>query len=175
MLKIKSAFQSYNFKKSGIFEVVNIAEAKNQFITTWGNFGQQWGINKPMGQIHALLLISSEPLCTLQIMDKLQISSGNANTNVRALVNLGLLYKVRVLKDRKEYFKAEKDIEIISKILNNERKKREFDPLIISLLKIDKNISNTPQTKEFKKIVKKISSFVSKTDRNMNKIFENIS
>ncbi|NUM32351.1 MAG: transcriptional regulator [Bacteroidetes bacterium] len=151
---------------------MNIAEAKNQFITTWGNFGQQWGINKPMGQIHALLLISNEPLCTLQLMEKLQISSGNANTNVRALVNMGLIYKVRVLKERKDYFKAEKDIEIISKILNNERKKRDFDPLLISLLKIDKNINNTPQNKEFKKIIRKISAFVNKADKNLSNAFD---
>lgn len=152
---------------------MNIAEAKNQFINTWGNFGQQWGINKPMGQIHALLLASAEPLCTLQIMEKLQISSGSANTNVRALVNLGLIYKVRVLRDRKEYFKAEKDIEIIARILNYERKKRDFDPLIISLLKIDKTLNNTANTKDFKKVVKKISSFVSKADKNLSKVFEN--
>lgn len=158
--------------KASIFETLNIAEAKNQFITTWGNFGQQWGINKPMGQIHALLLVSNEHLCTLQIMEKLQISSGNANMNVRALVSMGLLYKVRVLKERKEFFKAEKDIEIISRILNNERKKREFDPLIISLLKIDKNIENNPQNKDFKKIVRKISAFVTKTDKNLSKAVE---
>lgn len=105
-------------------------------------------------------------------MEKLQISSGNANMNVRALVSMGLLYKVRVLKERKEFFKAEKDIEIISRILNNERKKREFDPLIISLLKIDKNIENNPQNKDFKKIVRKISAFVTKTDKNLSKAVE---
>ena len=31
-------------------------EAKNKFVQTWGALGSQWGINKTMAQIHALLM-----------------------------------------------------------------------------------------------------------------------
>ena len=35
-------------------------EAKNKFVQTWGALGSQWGINKTMAQIHALLMVSNE-------------------------------------------------------------------------------------------------------------------
>jgi DNA-binding transcriptional regulator GbsR (MarR family) len=37
-------------------------EAKNKFVQTWGALGSQWGINKTMAQIHALLMVSHEPV-----------------------------------------------------------------------------------------------------------------
>ena len=43
-------------------------EAKQKFIQAWGTLGSAWGINKAMGQIHALLLISEEPLSTEEVM-----------------------------------------------------------------------------------------------------------
>ena len=39
---------------------MTIKEAKQQFIQAWGALGSQWGINKTMAQIHALLLLANE-------------------------------------------------------------------------------------------------------------------
>ena len=41
---------------------MKLSEAKAQFISSWGAFGTHWGINRTMAQIHALLLISPEPI-----------------------------------------------------------------------------------------------------------------
>ena len=60
---------------------MNLPEAKDKFIQSWGSLGSQWGINKTMAQIHALLLISAEPLTTEEVMEELQVSRGNANIN----------------------------------------------------------------------------------------------
>ena len=40
-----------------------------------------WGINRTMAQIHALLLITGEPLSVDEIIDRLHISRGNASMN----------------------------------------------------------------------------------------------
>ena len=61
-------------------------EAKNKFVQTWGALGSQWGINKTMAQIHALLMVSNEPLSMEDIMEELQISRGNASMNIRLLI-----------------------------------------------------------------------------------------
>ena len=69
-------------------------DCKDQFIATWGQLGPQWGINKTMAQIHALLLIANEPMSSEQILTELAISTGNVNMNIRALLDWGLVYKI---------------------------------------------------------------------------------
>ena len=85
-------------------------EAKAQFIQTWGKLGSEWGINRTMAQVHAILLISPKAMSAEEIMAELSISRGNANMNIRDLINWNLVHKKLVPGDRKEYFTAEKDI-----------------------------------------------------------------
>ena len=35
---------------------MTIDEGKSQFVNTWGALGSEWGINRTMAQVHALLL-----------------------------------------------------------------------------------------------------------------------
>ncbi|MFT7282587.1 MAG: DNA-binding transcriptional regulator GbsR (MarR family), partial [Cyclobacteriaceae bacterium] len=69
------------------------AEAKATLIQAWGTLGSSWGINRTMAQIHILLLISPDPLSTENVMDELSISRGNANMNLRSLLEWGVIYK----------------------------------------------------------------------------------
>ena len=73
---------------------MKLPEAKQQFISSWGAFGTHWGINRTMAQIHALLLISPDPLTQDDIMEELNISRGNTNMNIRELINWGLVERV---------------------------------------------------------------------------------
>src|SRR5690606_28360221 len=88
---------------------MQLQEAKETFIQTWGSLGTEWGINKSVAQVHALLLSSYDPLSTDDIMEQLKISRGNANMSVRQLMDYGIAYKKVITGDRKEYFVAEKD------------------------------------------------------------------
>jgi DNA-binding transcriptional regulator GbsR (MarR family) len=105
-------------------------EAKSQFISSWGAFGTHWGINRTMAQIHALLLVSADPLSAEDVMEQLDISRGNANMNIRELINWGLVYRTFVTGERKEYFTAEKDIWKVVRQIVKERKKRELEPML---------------------------------------------
>lgn len=109
---------------------MNLAEAKSQFIQAWGTLGSKWGINRTMAQLHALLMISPDPMSTEEMMDELNISRGNVNMNIRGLMDWGLVEKTHKPGDRKEYFSAEKDIWKITKQVAKERKKRELEPII---------------------------------------------
>src|SRR6478609_5912932 len=86
-------------------------EAKNKFIQTWGALGSQWGINKTMAQIHALLMVSADAVSMEGIMAELQISRGNASMNLRALMDWGIVYKEFKAGERREFFTAEKDLD----------------------------------------------------------------
>ncbi len=65
---------------------MQLKEGKERFIEAWGALGSSWGITRTMAQIHALLLVSTVPLSSDDVMKQLQISRGNVNTNMRMLV-----------------------------------------------------------------------------------------
>jgi DNA-binding transcriptional regulator GbsR (MarR family) len=109
---------------------MKVEEAKRQFIAAWGSFGSNWGVNRTMAQIHALLLVSSRPLSADEVMQDLNISRGNANMNLRELINWGLVERSLISGQRKEYFLAEKDIWKVAKTIARERKKRELEPML---------------------------------------------
>lgn len=140
-------------------------EAKEQLIQAWGNLGYSWGLNKTMAQIHALLMISPKPLSTEEIMEELSISRGNANMNIRALLDWGIVHRILVPGERKEYFKSEKDVWALARQVAKERRKRELEPI----LKVLKDVNDVPadgteQTKEFKRVVKELKQFGDKSD-----------
>jgi len=139
--------------------------AKRQFIQLWGNFGSQWGINKSMAQVHALLLGSPKSLCTEEVMEALSISRGNANMNVRDLMNWNLVYKESFPGDRREYFRAEKDMWEVAKRITKERKRREIEPLQQHLKELSFiEGENTAEKLEFEQTIANISRLVSKMD-----------
>ncbi|HTB31864.1 MAG TPA: MarR family transcriptional regulator [Bacteroidia bacterium] len=142
-------------------------EAKQQFIQTWGTLGSEWGINRTMAQVHALLLIAPKPLSTEDIMEELQISRGNTNMNLRELINWTLISKELVPGDRMEYFVAEKNIWEVARRIASERKKREIEPVKQALLKLKETESDNKnaEVKEFIKMMTQLSSFVNKMDK----------
>ena len=105
-------------------------EARERFISQWGAMGSQWGINRTMAQIHALLMTSTDPVGTDDVMEMLEVSRGNAHTNLKELVSWGLVRIVVKKGERREFFEAEKDVWKIFTIVTRERKRREIDPAL---------------------------------------------
>lgn len=148
-------------------------EAKNKFVQTWGALGSQWGINKTMAQIHALLMVSHEAVSMEDIMDELQISRGNASMNLRALMDWGIVYKEYKAGERREYFTAEKDLDELAVKISRERSKREIKPA----LKVLKEVSSieadaTAEERHFVDQTTKLYDFVLQADNVLDKITE---
>ncbi len=145
-------------------------EGKEKFIQSMGTLGSNWGINRTMAQIHALLLIAPAALSAEQIRDELQISMGNANMNLRALIDWGLVYKEHKTGERKEFFIAEKDmLEIVKKIIT-QRKKKELEPLTKVLEELAVVKAEDEHSAEFVKMMNEIKLFSSKTDVLLDRI-----
>lgn len=145
---------------------MNLDEAKEQFIQTWGTLGSNWGINRTMAQIHALLMVSPESLSTEDIMNHLNISRGNTNMNTRELIAWGLVRKELKPGERKEYFVAEKDIWEVSQCIIRERKRRELDPMrkaIESLSDVEGD-KNDKAYQTYMEVVKEIQGISSTAD-----------
>lgn len=104
-------------------------EAVDRFVSFWGTMASNWGINRTMAQVYALLYCAQQPLNTDQIMDRLQISRGSANMNLRALVEWNLAEKTRVADSRKDHYSAEKDVWQVTARIIEERERREVRPV----------------------------------------------
>src|SRR5687767_13793666 len=116
---------------------MKLTEAKQQFISSWGAFGTHSAINRTMAQIHALLLVSPDPMNQDDVMQELDISRGNTNMNIRELINWGLVERVLVPGERKEFFSSENDIGKVVRQIVKERKKRELEPMLQLLNRLE--------------------------------------
>ncbi len=141
------------------------AEGRDKFVQAWGDLGSSWGINKAMAQIHALLLVSTEPLSTEDIMEELRMSRGNVNMNIRALEDWSIVSKAYKPGERKAYFVTEKDIMKLALQVTKERRRREIEP-VLEVLKELKEVKDGDREKvaEFQKVTADISDFAGKVD-----------
>ena len=149
---------------------MDVQEGKDKFVQAWGTLGSHWGINRTMAQVHALLLVTPRCLSADEIMDNLKISRGNANMNVRALIDWGLVYKELKPGERKEFFNAEKDMWEVLKCIIAQRKKKELEPLIKVLDEITEVEGLCAESNEFCKIVRDIKMFSCKADSALEKL-----
>lgn len=148
---------------------MELEDAKNKYIQTWGSLATSWGINKTMAQVHALLLVATKPMSAEDIMESLQISRGNVNMNVRALIDWGIVQKEFVVGERKEFFVAVKDIWELFKQIVKERKKREIEPVIKVLKELQDVNTDSEEGKEFKKVVTDLSKVTSTVNNILDK------
>src|ERR1700743_2736158 len=149
---------------------MQLEEAKARFIADWGRFGTNWGINRTMAQIHALLLVSPDPLSAEEVMEQLNISRGNSNMNLRELMDWGLVQKIIVPGERKEFFSAEKDIWKVARQIVKERKKRELD-LMIPVLKELSEVEGDKRdkaVKTFTDTIQNIRKFSEQADKTLD-------
>jgi DNA-binding transcriptional regulator GbsR (MarR family) len=144
------------------------SDARKQMIQTWGQLSAQWGINRAMGQIHALLMVSPEPMTTDQIMAELEISRGNVSMSLRSLMEWGVVHKVYVPGDRKEFYTSEKDAWKMALQIAKERKRRELDPLIQSIQQLqvtNKEEASEAQVEEMNKMTTQILDVAMQVDK----------
>lgn len=149
---------------------MNVQEGKEKFLQSWGALGSSWGINRTMAQIHALLLISPKALSADDIMEDLQISRGNVNMNLRALIDWGLVFKELRTGERKEYFIAEKDMWEVVKHIIIQRKKKELEPMIKVLDELANVQGSDEETQQFVDVVKDIRLFSNKADATLDSL-----
>ncbi|WP_259782264.1 GbsR/MarR family transcriptional regulator [Aestuariispira ectoiniformans] len=113
-----------------------LSKTQEQFVLHWGEAGGHWGMSKSVAQVHALLLLSDEPVHADYLVETLGIARSNVSTSLKELQAWGLIERVSKLGDRRDHFTAIKDSwEMMSRIMA-ERKKRAFDPTLEMLRKL---------------------------------------
>lgn len=104
-------------------------EAVDRFVEFWGQMASDWGINRTMARVYALLYCAARPLNTDDIMERLQISRGSANMNLRSLVDWDIVEKTTVSGSRKDHYVAETDVWQVTARIIEERERREVRPV----------------------------------------------
>lgn len=107
--------------------------AREVFIEEWGRMSTNWGINRTMAHIHALLFITGDPMTMDEIIERLQISRGSASTNLRQLMDWGVVRRYRPPGKRKDLYVADLDVITMVARVVRERKRRELDPTVAAL------------------------------------------
>ena len=109
--------------------LLDIPEARS-FILHWGEMGTEWGVNRSVAQVHALLYLSNRPLHAEEICEALGLARSNVSTGLKELQSYGIVRRVHVEGDRRDHFIAETDLWEMLMKLAAERKRREMDPTI---------------------------------------------
>jgi DNA-binding transcriptional regulator GbsR (MarR family) len=114
-------------------EKITLAPALERFVLHWGDMGGQWGVNRSVSQIHALLYLSERPLTAEAIAETLGLARSNVSNSIKELMSWNLVRRVPVRGDRRDHFEAEADVwEMFIRIASG-RKEREIDPAIAAL------------------------------------------
>ena len=107
-----------------------LSDVEQRFILHWGQMGVQWGINRTVAQVHALLYLSPEPMNAEDICSVLGVARSNVSTSLKELIGWGIVKKVPRLGDKRDHFTSLQDVWELARVILNERKKREIDPTV---------------------------------------------
>ena len=110
-----------------------LSPVQQKFILHWGKMGTQWGINRTVAQIHALLYLSPKPLNAEEIVDTLSVARSNVSSSLWELQGWGIVKIVHVMGDRRDHFESIQDPWELFRIVLDERKRREIDPTLALL------------------------------------------
>ncbi|WP_198350877.1 GbsR/MarR family transcriptional regulator [Flavisphingomonas formosensis] len=110
-----------------------MAPAVEQFVLRWGDLGGQWGVNRSVAQIHALLYLAERPITAEDIADALGMARSNVSNSIRELLGWKLIRRVPVLGDRRDHYEAETDLWQMATRIAQGRKQREIDPAVAAL------------------------------------------
>ena len=139
--------------------------AVEQFVLRWGDMGGQWGVNRSVAQIHALLYLSDRPLTAEDIADSLGMARSNVSNSIRELIGWKLIRRVPLLGDRRDHYEAEADLwQMLTRIAQG-RKEREIDPMVEALGPVLAAADNDPALSPVaRKRLKEMHGFVTTID-----------
>lgn len=134
-------------------------ELERQFVEHWGVMARSWGINATMGELFALLYITGVSWTAEDLRERLQVSRGNVSMNLRELMTWGIVHKVHLQGERREYYRAELDVWTLFRRIFQERKKRELDPTISVLERSVEMAGDDPSHLEVRQRIEDLQQF----------------
>jgi DNA-binding transcriptional regulator GbsR (MarR family) len=126
---------------------MNLPPLVQSFVLHFGEMGSRWGIARTVGQMYAVLFVSTRPLCADDLVEKLGVSRSNVSMGLKELQSWNLIRLKHNPDDRRDFFVTPDDVWTIVRTLVEERKKREIDPTLSVLREL---LMQTPVSPEEK-------------------------
>ena len=152
---------------------MKLTPAVQKFILNWSKIAGVWGMNRTVAQIHALLLVSPDPMTADEIKAVLQSARSNISVSLRLLESLGLIQTVHVMGDRKKHFEALKDVKQMFKRIMGVRKKKEVETTLRSLDECV-NVAGRDQDRAMQEQLNELTSVFDKLDSLYGKLIDDI-
>lgn len=98
-------------EKKGAAKAARLETARDSLIESAGKISANMlgMVSRVGGQIYSLLFLSRHPMPLDKIAEALRLSKGNISVNVRMLEENGLVRKVWVKGDRRDFYEAHRD------------------------------------------------------------------
>lgn len=101
-----------------------------KFVLHWGEMGAQWGVNRTVAQIHALLYIVGRPMNADEIVETLGVARSNVSNSIKELQSWQLVQTTHILGDRRDHFTTSDDVWVLFRTIVAERQRREIEPTV---------------------------------------------
>ena len=132
-----------------------------KFILHWGEMGTQWGVNRTVAQIHALLFIAARPMAADEICETLGVARSNVSNSIKELQSWRLVTVVHQLGDRRDHFETNGEVWELFRVIAAERQRREIEPTERFLTEMMASPEFTQQDKEVQRRISQTHELVS--------------
>lgn len=131
------------------------------FVEHWAMMARAWGINPTMGELFALLYITGSDWTADELRHELRVSRGNVSMNLRELLAWGVVRKLHRTGERRELYRAETNVWTLFQRILKERKRRELDPTLRVLDRLQEISDAEPALQDLKTRIEALSHFFS--------------
>ena len=139
--------------------------AVQEFVLRWGDLGGQWGVNRSVAQIQALLYLSDRPMNAEEIAEALGMARSNVSNSLKELLGWKLIHRAPVLGDRRDHYEAEADLWRILTRIAEGRKEREVDPAMAAIRRVLEQADADPAVSPVaKKRIHEMNAFLNTLD-----------
>lgn len=128
---------------------MHLSPTMEKFVLHWGEMGTQWGVNRSVSQIHAILYLSPTPLSAEDIAETLNIARSNVSSSLKELLTWKLITRTHVMGDRRDHFEAKTDLWEMLITIAEGRKTREIDPTLTMLRQCMEDAEVDEKTPEY--------------------------
>ena len=132
-----------------------------KFILHWGEMGTQWGVNRTVAQIHALLFIAARPMAADEICETLGVARSNVSNSIKELQSWRLVSVVHQLGERRDHFETNGDVWELFRVIAAERQRREIEPTERFLTEMMANPEFAQQDKEVQRRITQTHELIS--------------
>jgi DNA-binding transcriptional regulator GbsR (MarR family) len=110
--------------------VETLWESERIVSDTIGRLMELWGFKRNMGRVWTVLYLAGHPLTAKQLRERLQLSSGAVSMTLNELARWGVVRKMWVQGDRRDFFEAEANVwKMVSRVMR-EREQNEISQAI---------------------------------------------